>query len=193
MVKRNSRGEYIFSDFPEFRPNLSPREMFLLGSFGGTYWRPINSSITGKKYKNLYLDYPKEWWDDIPKNKLTLPWNKYNKKINKYGVKVGQTLEAWEEKEWITKHHPYGWVHWYCDFFIGKRSPDDMRQIKRWMGVASKRGRFRKWLVTQITKKKGKWNDETISPKIRQTLQHWAYKLNKRDFDYEIAMRKEKN
>ena len=174
MVKKNSRGEYVFSDYPDFTPNLSPREMFLLGSFGGTYWRPINSGVTGKKYVNMHLKYPKEWWADIDNDKLVRPWNKYDKNINKYKVKVGQTLEEWEEKEWIRKFHPYGWVHWYCDFFTGKRSPDDQRQIDRWLGVASVRGRFRKWLVTLILKKKGKWNDYKISPKIRQTLQHWS-------------------
>ena len=41
---------YEFKDFPEFRPNLSPREIFLLGSFGGTYWRPIDSSVKNKNY-----------------------------------------------------------------------------------------------------------------------------------------------
>ena len=30
----------------DFKPNLSPRQMFKLGSFGGTYWRPIYSNIT---------------------------------------------------------------------------------------------------------------------------------------------------
>ena len=89
----------------------------------------------------------------------------------------------------MKKSHPYGWVHWYCDFFMGKRSDDDERQIKRWQALASKKGRFMRFLVTQIVKKNGKWNDETISPKIRQTLQHWAYKLTKKDFDNEIKRR----
>ena len=43
--------EIIFDDFPEFRPNLTPKEIFELGSFGGTYWRPIYSSITKKNTK----------------------------------------------------------------------------------------------------------------------------------------------
>ena len=28
-------GKYFFKDYPDFRPNLSPRDMFKLGSFGG--------------------------------------------------------------------------------------------------------------------------------------------------------------
>ena len=35
-----------FKDYPKFTPNLTPRQIFLLGSFGGTYWRPIYSNIT---------------------------------------------------------------------------------------------------------------------------------------------------
>jgi len=32
--------------------------------------------------------------------------------------------------------------------------------------------------------------DETISPKIRQVLQHWGYKLTKRDYDNEVKRRR---
>ena len=44
-----------FNDYPDFRPNLTPRDMFTLGSFGGTYWRPIKSGVTGKPHKNEHL------------------------------------------------------------------------------------------------------------------------------------------
>ena len=69
MPNKNSSGEITFKEYPEFRPNLTPREMFQLGSFGGTYWRPIYSSITNKKYKNQHLDYPKSWWKGRMANK----------------------------------------------------------------------------------------------------------------------------
>ena len=183
MPKRNSNKEIIFSDFTEFRPNLTPREIVKLGSFGGTYWRPIYSSITDKNYKNIHKKYPKSWWKGIPDDWLTLDWNDYDKSINKYGVKVGTTLEFWETKGWISKYHPFGWVQWYCDFYMGKRGPDDERQIKRWLGTAGPNSRFRKWLVSLIKKKGGEWNDNNISPKIRQTLQHWGYRLTKRDYN----------
>lgn len=186
---RKVNGVYKFSDYPEFTPNLSPRQMFKLGSFGGTYWRPIKSKFYNVELRNVHKKYPKSWWKGIPDEHLTKPFNKYDKSINKYGVKVGTTLKFWESKGWMKKSHPYGWVHWYCDFFMGKRSDDDERQIKRWQALASKKGRFMRFLVTQIVKKNGKWNDETISPKIRQTLQHWAYKLTKKDFDNEIKRR----
>ena len=46
----------IFKDYPDFQPNLTPRDIFELGSFGGTYWRPIYSSVTGQNYKNIHLN-----------------------------------------------------------------------------------------------------------------------------------------
>ena len=164
---------YKFKDYPNFRPNLSPREIFKLGSFGCTYWRPIKSAVTGKLYKNVHLKYPKSWWSGIPDTHLTLPWNEYDKTINKYNVKVGTTLEFWEDSGWISKYHPYGWVHWYCDFFMGKRCLDDERQINRWIRTAGPESRFRKRLLNMI-KNRGKIPKSEISPKIRQTLQHWA-------------------
>jgi hypothetical protein len=183
IFKRNSAKEVIFPDYPQFRPNLTPSEIFQLGSFGGTYWRPIFSSISEKNYKNKHKKYPSQWWKSLPDNYLVSPWNEYNKNINKYKVKVGTELEFWEKKGWITKYHPYGWVQWYCDFYLGKRSPDDERQIKRWSQTAGPNSRFRKWLINQIRNKNKKYNDYNISPKIRQTLQHWGYLLTNKDFN----------
>ena len=190
--KRNPDKTYFFKDYPEFNPNLSPSEIFQLGSFGGTYWRSIYSRVTKKHYKDQHKKYPPAWWRGLSNNQLTNPWGNYDVSLNKYGKKVGTTLQFWEDKGWINPSHPYGWVQWYCDFFMGKRSEDDKRQIDRWMGLASENGRFRKWLVTQIKNKNGNYNDEHISPAIRQTLQHWGYVLTKADFDKELKMRKDK-
>ena len=99
MPKKNKKGEVVFKDYPEFRPNLTPREIIKLGSFGGTYWRPIYSSVTDKNYKNQHTKYPASWWKGIPDYWLTSKWDEYDKKINKYDVKVGTTLEFWEEKK----------------------------------------------------------------------------------------------
>jgi len=181
MYVKNSKGEIIFPDYPEFRPNLTPREIFEMGSFGGTYWRPIYSSITKKYYKNVHLHYPASWWKNMPSGILTTEWSDYNKNINTYKVKVGTTLEFWESKHWISKFHPYGWVQWYCDFYLGKRGPDDERQIKRWLNTAGPSSRFRLALIHKIQDHRTTYNDYSISPKIRQTLQHWAYKLTRSD------------
>lgn len=181
--KRDRNKEIIFTDAPEFRPNLTPAEIFQMGSFGGTYWRDICSEVTGKCYTDMISKYPKSWWKNIPDDWLTRDWDDYDKDINKYGVKVGTTLEDWEEKGWITKYAPYGWVQFYCDYYMGKRTPDDARQIDRWTKTAGPNSRFRKWLVRQIVEKGGTWDDYSVSPKIRQTLQHWAVQLTKDEFD----------
>ena len=185
-------GSLYFSDYPDFRPNLTPREMFLMGSFGGTYWRPIYSSVTKKNHKNVHKQYPKSWWKGIPEHHLSN--EKCDVSINKYGVRVGTSLEFWEKKGWMKASHPYGWVHWYCDFYMGKRGEDDERQIKRWEALAGPRGRFMRFLVTQVLKKGDKkdWNNAEISPKIRQVLLHWGYELTKKDFDLEIKRREKK-
>ena len=186
--KRLKNKTITFSDYPDFTPNLTPKEMFQLGSFGGTYWRPIYSSVTKKHYKNQHKKYPASWWKGLDE-KTQLTSSKCDVSLNKYGVAVGTSLQFWEGKGWITKHHPYGWVQWYCDFYQGKRSPDDERQISRWKKLAGPKGRFFRFLVTLILKKKGKWNDHKISPKIRQVLQHWAFQLTKQNFDKEVKRR----
>lgn len=159
-----------FKDHPDFTPNLTPRQIFKRGSFGGTYWRKINSRVTGRTHKNAHKKYPASWWKSIPDEHMTLPWDEYDKSVNKYKVKVGTTLEFWEDSDWIVKSHPYGWVQWYCDFYMGKRTADDERQIDRWKKIAGPNGRFKKMLENMVKKKRD-------SLKIRQTLQHWAVEL----------------
>ena len=100
---------------------------------------------------------------------MTKPWIAYDKTINKHGVPCGTTLDFWRSKNWITDWDPYGWGQWYCNFSTGRRCVDDLRQIKRWNMMAGPNGRFRKFLVTMIVRKKGSWDDIAISPKIRQS------------------------
>jgi len=182
MVNKNKLGEYIFTDYPEFKPNLSPKEIFQSGAFGGTYWREIYSNVNKSWYKNQHKKYPGSWWSGLTDNHLTLPYDDYDKSINLYGVKVGSSLEEWEHSGWIEKTHPYGWVQWYCDFYIGERSYDDNRQIGRWLRLAGKKGRFRRGLINEIKRKKSKYNNYEISPAKRQTLLHWGYELTLYDF-----------
>ena len=184
MVKRNKKGELVFLDNPEFTPNLTPREIFQLGSFGGTYWRPIYSSVTKKNYKNIHHNYPKLWWEGIPEKHLSS--STYDVKVNKYRKKVGSTLEDWESRSWITEYNPYGWVHWYCDYYNGRRTPDDNRQIMRWLNFAGPKGRFKNRLINMVKSKREKGidtshDDYSVSPAIRQSLQHWAYQLTEED------------
>jgi|TARA_B100000963_G_scaffold360462_1_gene391440 hypothetical protein len=198
-MHRDNKGIIHFDDYPEFQPNLTPREIFEMGSFGGTYWRPIHSSIVNKDLKNQHRS--KKWninkiFEGLDDNILTK--SKCDIKINKYKVRVGQSLEEWEKDRnggsWIREDDPYGWVQWYCRFYNGRRlkNGEDERQISRWAGIASERGRFRRWLVTLILKNNSDWDDFTVSPSIRQTLQHWAYKLTQDDYQKDVNRRNEK-
>ena len=66
-------------------------------------------------------------------------------------------------------------------FYKGRRSKDDKRQIQRWVDLAGPTGRFRRRLMNLIIKNKKRYNDESISPVIRQVLLHWAYELTSED------------
>ena len=173
-----------FKDFPEFRPNLTPKQVLKMGSFGGTYFRDIHSSITGKSYKGktVIKKYPADWFKGINVDKKVIS-QKYDKNVNKYKVKCGSSLEAWESKNWIIKQDPYGWFQWYCHFYMGRRTKDDKRQIDRWLKLTGPKGRFKRTLMNKIIKKGSTHDDIEISPVIRQVLQHWGYKLSKGDFE----------
>lgn len=154
-----------FPDHPTFNPTLTPSQMFRRGIFGGTYFRPIHSAVTGKNYSNQHLEFPRTWFVNPSK---TVTSSKKDLKVNAYGVWSGQTLDYWEDHQWIKAQDPYGWVQWYCRFYQGRRSVDDERQIKRWINIAGPKGRWRVRL--ENLRNQGK-----DSPVIRQLLLQWAF------------------
>ena len=177
-----NNGTIKFPDHNEFKPNLTPKQVLEMGSFGGTYFRPIYSSVLKKQLKDDYKEFPKSWYENLDVEKY-ITSSKYDKSINKYNVKCGQSLDAWEESGWISELDPYGWFQWYCRFYLGRRNLDeDTRQIKRFNNLTGPKGRFRNRLIGMIYNKNKEYNDFTISPVIRQVLQHWGYKLTKKDY-----------
>ena len=171
-----------FKDYPEFKPNLTPKQVFKLGSFGGTYFRDIKSDVTGKSYKGktVIKKYPPDWFKGIDIEKKVIS-SEYDKKVNKYNAKCGSSLENWEKSGWIMKQDPYGWFQWYCHFYMGRRTKDDKRQIDRWLKLTGPNGRFRRNLMNKVIKSGKSFNDPSVSPVIRQVLQHWGYKLTLSD------------
>jgi hypothetical protein len=188
IVFKNSNKNSLIN---KFRPNLTPRQIFQLGSFGGSYWRPIYSGVLKKKLENQHMKYKnindpftgkeENWWEGISDNLLIR--SKPDLKLNKYNVHSGTTLEYWEEKNWINSQDPYGWVQWYCEFYSGRRSDDDDRQIQRWLNFAGPKGRFYLRLINMIKAAGTTHDDITISPVIRQGLQHWGVMLTRKDVD----------
>ena len=73
----------------DFKPNLTPYQVIKMGSFGGTYYRPIHSTVVNKNFRNQHKKY--NW--DLSDNMVTKPFNEYDISINKYKVKVGTTLD----------------------------------------------------------------------------------------------------
>ena len=47
--------------------------------------------------------------------------------------------------------------------------------------------------ITLILKGNAKWDDISISPAIRQSLQHWAYKLTEADFKKDVLRREKQD
>ena len=71
-----------FTDFPDFKPNLTPKQVFKMGSFGGTYFRDISSSVTNKNYKGkkVIKEFPKNWFNNLDIDKMIIS-QKYDKNI----------------------------------------------------------------------------------------------------------------
>ena len=145
------------------------------GTFGGTYFRDIYSGVNVKWYKKSGKEF--DQLKDV-RQKVYCSYY-YDVSVSKYGVKRGTSLRFWENKGWINKIYPYGWFQWYFRYWLGRRWEGNERQINRWKKIVS---RFRGKLVKMIKDAGSKFDDYSISPKLRQILLHWGYKLTEKYF-----------
>lgn len=151
-----------------FKPDLTPKQMLELGVFGGKYMTDCTK------------EFPKDWFvkakftkDKVEENifgKKIIP-KKYEKNLNYFKVKASQSLSEWRKKGWIHKDDPRGWFQWYCRYYMGRRHPDDARQISRWQKMT----RHIIWLQNGC----GVRGSLSCRPRQRQALLHWAYDSRK--------------
>ena len=152
-MQRNYR--YVLSEppgrnfAPDFKPDLAPKEMLHLGVFGGKYMTDARD------------EFPKSWFEDAK-----LSGGEPDYRLNYFRVAASQPLSVWRKKGWIHPHDPRGWFQWYCRYYMGRRSADDARQIRRWRAIARHVAAIRKNCEP---------GDLECRRKQRQAVLHWAY------------------
>jgi hypothetical protein len=138
---------------PGFSPELTPKQMLAMGVFGGKYMTDCRG------------EFPNEWFVHAK-----LSPEQHDPKVNFYSVRASQPLSMWRSKGWIYHEDPRGWFQWYCRYYMGRRCPDDERQIRRWKAI--------KRHIAQL-KKHCRPEDLRCRPRQRQALLHWAYDSRK--------------
>ena len=135
--------------YAQFRPELTPKEMLELGVFGGKYMTDCRD------------EFPNDWFASAK-----LSPSHSDPALNFFGVHASKPLAYWREKGWIHPDDPRGWFQWYCRYFMGRRSQDDERQIKRFRAMTRHIAQVRKNCIP---------GDLDCRPRQRQALLHWAY------------------
>jgi hypothetical protein len=133
----------------DFRPELAPQQLLELGVFGGRYMT------------DCAAEFPADWFDSAK-----LCPERHDPELNYFGVNASQPLSVWRQKGWIYHEDPRGWFQWYCRYFMGRRCPDDDRQIKRWRAIRRH--------IAQL-RRNCRAHDLNCRRKQRQALLHWAY------------------
>ena len=140
----------VGKDFhPDFAPELTPKEMLALGVFGGKY------------LNDCQREFPSDWFVGAKLSPV-----KKDISLNFFSVDASQPLSKWVRKGWIHAQDPRGWFQWYCRYYMGRRTDDDSRQIKRWFAFRRHRGAVKKYCERY---------DFNCRKKQKQALLHWAY------------------
>ena len=133
----------------EFLPELTPKEMLEIGVFGGRYMTDCRDEFPAGWFANAKLSPARR-----------------DPSLNFFGVNASKSLAYWREKGWIYSEDPRGWFQWYCRYYMGRRCPDDERQIKRWRAMKRHVAQIRKHCFP---------GDLDCRKRQRQALLHWAY------------------
>ena len=145
-VRTEPQGENFDSGFA---PELTPAEMLALGVFGGKYMTDCRG------------EFPRPWFREA-----RLSPTRKDPALNYFGVDASQPLSVWRKNGWIHPDDPRGWFQWYCRYWMGRRSLDDARQIRRWRQMRRH--------VAQI-RSACEPGDLDCRRRQRQALLHWAY------------------
>lgn len=138
---------------PLFHPELTPQEMLEMGVFWGKYMTDCQKEFPVARFK-----------------KAKLCSTKHDPKVNFFGVNASQSLKIRQEKWRINEDDPRGWFQRYCRYYMGRRGPDDERQIKRRRAI--------KRHIVQI--KRGCYPlDWECRKRQRQAVLHRAYDARK--------------
>jgi len=139
---------------PEFKPELTPKQMLELGVFCGKYMTDTRN------------EFPARWF-----TRARLSPHRRDCSLNFFGVDASQPLSVWRKKGWLHPDDPRGWFQWYCRYYMGRRVPEeDQRQIKRWKAMRRH--------IRQIQRNCEPGN-LFCRPRQRQALLHWAYDSRK--------------
>ena len=138
---------------PSFTPELTPPQMLRLGVFGGKYMTDCRK------------EFPASWFAHAK-----LASGRRSARLNFFGVNASQSLAEWRRQGWIHRQDPRGWFQWYCRYYMGRRTSDDARQIRRWRAIARHATAVRKNCEPR---------DLECRRRQRQALLHWAYDSRK--------------
>jgi len=153
--KMQSGYRYVLSEpmgtnfAPDFKPEVTPKEMLKLGVFGGKYMT------------DAVKEFPGDWFAEAKLSPL-----RHDPSLNYFGLSAGQPLSVWRAKGWIYPEDPRGWFQWYCRYYMGRRTADDDRQIRRWRAIRRHAAAIRKNCAPR---------DFSCRRRQRQALLHWAY------------------
>ena len=134
---------------PEFQPELTPKQMLQLGVFGGRYMTDCGR------------EFPPSWF-----TRAKLSPHRRDPDLNYFGVNASQSLAVRRRNGWIHRQDPRGWFQWYCRYYMGRRTADDRRQIRRWRAIARHVAAIR----THCERR-----DLSCRRRQCQAVLHWAY------------------
>ena len=112
---------------PGFTPELTPKAMLRLGVFGGKYMTDCRGEFPASWFRasEAVRRTPRRETELFPRQRLAVARRMAAERVD-------------------SPQDPRGWFQWYCRYYMGRRSKDDERQIRRWRAIARHASAIRK-------------------------------------------------
>lgn len=164
----------------QFKPFYSPREMLVLGVFGGAFFGNKNAWTVGIQLRQTGI-----FTGLLPS---LFQNSTFDVEQNNFGVAPGISDRSFGMPTEKKRLHKYGWFQWYCQYYYGQKSPADVHRILQWAYAINVEWAY----ISELAPYTGGGNRETdltFLPERRQRLLEKAWDPTRDPGDFGLRVK----
>lgn len=167
----------------QFEPFYSPKDMLILGVYGGNFWYKMAQRNSWLLKTDLFSG---------PRGLDPILFNGplYDEADNYFGVAGLENKRTYGMSAQQKRLHPKGWFEWYCNYYYGQLSHADTARIRQWQYEINVQWSYIDGATpTEYTGSGNRATDLTFLPERRQRLLEFGWDPTRNPADYNLTIK----